>query len=114
MLPRLVGYGQAMRLLLSGEPMAAEEAYRLGLAEFLCDDDKLLEESRAFCAKIAGYSAVAVEAVKAAVRMSMNSPLAAGLIYENEMNVLCLSAGDHREGIEAFREKRKPNFSADG
>jgi enoyl-CoA hydratase/carnithine racemase len=53
---------------------------------------------------------VAVESVKAAVRMSMNASLPAGLVYENEMNTLCFSAGDHMEGIKAFSDKREANF----
>lgn len=110
LLPRLVGYGQAMRLLLSGDPIDAEEAYRLGCVEVLVDDDKLLDEARAFCAKLAGFSPVAVESVKASVRMALNSSLPAGLVYENEMNTLCFSAGDHMEGIQAFSEKREAKF----
>ena len=110
LLPRLIGYGQAMRLLLSGDPIDAEEAYRLGLVEVLVDDDKLLDEARAFCAKLAGFSPVAVESVKAAVRMALCSSLPAGLVYENEMNTLCFSAGDHMEGISAFQDKREAKF----
>jgi len=109
-LPRLVGYGQAMRLILSGEPIGADEAYRIGIAEFLVDDATLLDEARAFCGKLAAYSAVAVESAKATIRMALNAPLSAGLSYENEMNTLCLSAGDHVEGARAFVEKRPPKF----
>ena len=43
--------------------------------------------------------------------MSMEAPLTAGLLYENEMNVLCFSAGDHLEGIRAFAEKRGASFN---
>jgi enoyl-CoA hydratase/carnithine racemase len=106
MLPRLVGYGQAMKLLLSGEPIDAEQALRLGLVEQLVDDDRVLDEARAFCALLAGHSAIALQAVKAAVRMSMAAPLAAGLTYENEVSVLCFADGNHREGIEAFHGRR--------
>jgi enoyl-CoA hydratase len=110
MLPRLVGYGQAMRLLLTGEPVNAEEAYRLGLVEFLVDDSEVEMEAMALCRKIASFSPVAVQSVKASVRMALSSSLDAGLRYENEMNTLCFSAGDHMEGIEAFREGRAAEF----
>lgn len=110
MLPRLVGYGQAMRLLLTGEPVDAEEAYRLGLVEYLVDDAEVEPSARALCGQIAGYSAVASQSVKAAVRMALSSSLDAGLRYENEMNTLCFSAGDHMEGINAFREGRAAEF----
>jgi enoyl-CoA hydratase/carnithine racemase len=110
MLPRLIGYGQAMRLLMTGDPIDAEEAYRLGLAEYLVEDAVVEDTARALCRKLAGYSPVAVESVKASVRMALTSALPAGLRYENEMNTLCFSAGDHMEGIRAFQEKRDAEF----
>jgi enoyl-CoA hydratase len=110
MLPRLVGYGQAMKLLLTGDPIDAAEAHRLGLVEYLVDDDNVADEARALARQFAGYSPVAVESVKASVRMALTATLAAGIRYENEMNTLCFSAGDHMEGIRAFREKREAEF----
>jgi len=110
MLPRLVGYGQAMRMLLTGEHIGAEEAYRLGLVEFLVDDAEVEKTARELCKKIASYSPVAAQSVKAAVRAALSTSLEAGLRYENEMNTLCFSAGDHMEGINAFNEKRAGEF----
>ncbi len=110
MLPRLVGYGQALRLLLSGDPIDAEEAYRLGLVEILVDDAEVDATALALCRKFAGFSPVAVQSVKAAVRMALSSSLEAGLRYENEMNTLCFAAGDHMEGIRAFQERRPADF----
>jgi len=110
MLPRLVGYGQAMRLLLTGEPIGAEEAFRLGLVEYLVDDAEVDSTARALCRKIAAFSPVALQSVKASVRMALSSSLEAGLRYENEMNTLCFSAGDHMEGIKAFNEGRAADF----
>jgi enoyl-CoA hydratase len=110
MLPRLIGYGQAMRLLLTGEPVDANEAHRLGLVDILVDDADVESTAMALCKKIAGYSPVAVESVKAAVRVSLSAPLDAGLRYENEMNTLCFAAGDHMEGIRAFQEGRTAEF----
>jgi enoyl-CoA hydratase/carnithine racemase len=111
MLPRLIGYGQAMRLLLSGDPVEAEEALRLGLVEILVEDGEVETRAREFCAELARHSPVAVESVKASVRAALSTPLAAGLAYENEMNTLCFAAGDHMEGIRAFNEKRPASFS---
>jgi enoyl-CoA hydratase/carnithine racemase len=110
MLPRLVGYGQALRLLLTGEQIDAEEALRLGLVEQVVEDGAEEETARAICRRLAGFSPVAVQAVKAAVRQALEAPLSAGLAYENEMNVLCFAAGDHLEGIRAFAEKRDAAF----
>jgi enoyl-CoA hydratase len=110
MLPRLIGYGQAMRLLVTGDTIDAAEAQRLGLVEILVEDQEVDARARALCRQIAGYSPVAVQAVKASVRMALASSLEAGLRYENEMNTLCFSAGDHLEGIRAFEEKRPAEF----
>lgn len=110
LLPRLIGYGQTMKMLLTGDPIDAAEAHRLGLVEYLVEDADVLETARGLAAKLAGFSPVAVESVKAAVRMALTSTLPAGLKYENEMNTLCFAAGDHMEGIRAFREKREAEF----
>lgn len=110
MLPRLVGYGQAMRLLMTGEPIGAEEAFRLGLVEYLVDDSEVESTARALCRKLAAFSPVALQSVKASVRMALSSSLEAGLRYENDMNTLCFSAGDHMEGIKAFNEGRTAEF----
>ena len=60
---------------------------------------------------LAGLSPVAVQSVKAAVRAAQSMPLDAGLRYENDLNALCFQAGDHMEGINAFREGRAARFS---
>jgi enoyl-CoA hydratase/carnithine racemase len=110
-LPRLVGQGQAMRLLMLGQQIDAAEALRLGLCEEVVPQTELLDRAREVVRRLASFSPVAVQSVKAAVRMSMEASLSAGLVYENEMNVLCFSAGDHLEGIRAFNEKRPAQFA---
>ncbi len=92
MLPRLIGHGVAMRLLLTGEQVDADEALRLRLVEQVVEDQELEDTTMALCRRLAALSPVAVQAVKAAVRQSLEAPLSAGLAYENEMNVLCLAA----------------------
>jgi enoyl-CoA hydratase/carnithine racemase len=111
LLPRLIGYGQAMRLLLTGDTIDVAEAQRLGLVEIVVEDSEVETRARALAAQIAGYSPLATQAVKASVRMALSSALDAGLRYENEMNTLCFSGSDHLEGIKAFYEKRDPRFS---
>ena len=111
LLPRLVGYGQAMRLLLTGEPLDAAQAQALGLVEEVVDAGGAEARARELCARLAGFSPVAVQSVKAAVRAALATPLEAGLRYENELNTLCFAAGDHMEGIKAFQEHRPPSFS---
>lgn len=110
MLPRLIGYGHAMRMLVTGDTIDAAEAQLLGLVEIVVADADVEETARALCRQIAGYSPIAVQAVKASVRMALTASLEAGLRYENEMNTLCFAAGDHLEGIHAFQEKRAAEF----
>ena len=109
--PRLVGYGQAMRMLLLGEPVDAEAALRMGLVEEVVDDNQALPRAHEMAAKIASFSPIATQAVKASVRAAMSMPLEAGLRYENEIHVICMSAKDRLEGIKAFQEGRKATFS---
>ncbi len=99
-----------MRMLMLGDAIDAEEAHRLGLIDILVDDAELDERARAVALRLAGFSPVAVQSVKASVRMALSAPLDAGLRYENEMNTLCFSAGDHIEGINAFRDGRDAAF----
>ncbi|GGJ35914.1 enoyl-CoA hydratase/isomerase family protein [Neoroseomonas lacus] len=111
MLPRMIGVARATRMLMIGDPIEAAEAQALGLFDQLVPQPDLLATARALADKVAGFSPVAVQSVKASIRMAMEAPLTAGLLYENEMNVLCFSAGDHLEGIRAFAEKRGASFN---
>ena len=106
LLPRLVGQARAAKLLMLGDPIPAEEAHRIGLVEEVVPDAMLLPRARELAARLASLSPVAVQSVKAAMRMAMEAPLSAGLTYENEMNVLCFTCGDHLAGIRAFNERR--------
>jgi enoyl-CoA hydratase len=64
----------------------------------------------ALAQKIASFSPIATQAVKAAVRAALSVPLEAGLRYENELHVLCMSDKARLEGIKAFQEKRDAKF----
>ncbi len=110
MLPRLVGYGQAMRILLTGEPIDAQQALAIGLVEEVVEDDAVETRVDSLAATIASYSPVATQAMKAAIRAALSMPLEAGIRYENELHSLCFAARDHREGIQAFQEGRKADF----
>lgn len=101
---------RAVLIAGAGEPVEAEEAHRLGLVDILVEDAEVETRATALCRQLAGYSPVAVQSVKAAVRMALAAPLDAGLRYENEMNALCFAAGDHLEGIKAFQERRPAQF----
>jgi enoyl-CoA hydratase/carnithine racemase len=110
MLPRLVGVGQAMHLLLTGDPIDAATALRIGLVEEVVEDVDVAPRALALAQKIASFSPVATQAVKAAVRAALSMPLETGLRYENELHVLCMSDKARLEGIKAFQEKRNAKF----
>lgn len=110
-LPRLVGLGRAMRLVLSGELIDAEQAERMGLVDLLVEDSELVERTMELAGTIAGYSPVALRLAKDAIRASAEMPLHAGLRYERELFVTAFSSEDRSEGIRAFLEKRTPKFT---
>jgi enoyl-CoA hydratase len=110
MLPRLVGYGQAMRILLTGEPIDAQQALAIGLVEEVVEDADVDTRVDSLAATISSYSPVATQAMKAAVRAALSMPLDAGIRYENELHSLCFAQREHLEGIRAFQEKRQADF----
>lgn len=109
-LPRLVGVGRAMRLILTGELISAEEAERIGLVDEVVDDDSLSARTRELAASIAKHSPVALKLIKEAVRASAEMPMAAGLALERELFITAFSSEDRTEGVNAFLEKRAPDF----
>lgn len=110
-LPRLVGTGAALRLVLTGEIVDAAEAYRIGLVEWLVPDAELRDRTLALATELAERSPVALRAAKAAVRAAWEMPLSAGLAHEVELFLACFASSDGQEGIRAFVEKRTPRFS---
>lgn len=109
-LPRLVGMGRAMRLILTGELIGAEEAERIGLVDEVVDDEALRGRTRELAASIARHSPVALKLIKEAVRASAEMPMAAGLALERELFITAFSSEDRTEGVNAFLEKRTPEF----
>jgi enoyl-CoA hydratase len=110
-LPRLVGLGQAYKLLYTGETIDAAEALRVGLIEEVVAPDSLLDRSRALAATIATRSPVALRLIKEAVKASVRMPLDQGLRLETALFGLAFSTEDKAEGVSAFLEKRKAHFS---
>jgi enoyl-CoA hydratase len=108
LLPRLVGYGQAMYLQLTGEPIGAERALQIGLVEEVVAVGAARSRAREICEGLARLKPAAVESVKAAVRAALSMPLEAGVRYENELTTLCFAEGQHLEAINAFRQSRTP------
>lgn len=110
-LPRLVGKGRALEIMLTGTPIKADEAYRIGLVNRVVPQPELLDVTRSILAAIIGNGPVAVGlAIESATRgLEMSTDDALAL----EANLFGLVAGtaDMREGTAAFLEKRKPSFA---
>ncbi len=110
-LPRLIGRGRALQLLLSGEPVSAAEAYRLGLVNAVVPQAELLDYSRAWLLKVLANGPLALGMVLDSVDIGLDSGLEAGLRFEASAFGVSAATDDRREGTRAFLEKRKPTFA---
>lgn len=109
-LARLVGPGQAMRMTLSGDAIDAEEAWRIGLVEFLVEDGRHLEKALEVAQRMCRWSPVALRLAKQSVRAAQETPLQAGLELEKELFLAAFGSEDGQEGVRAFVEKREPRY----
>ena len=109
-LPRLVGLGQAMRLILTGDMIGAAEAKEIGLVEMVVPHDELRARTMELAQKIASMSPLTVKVAKEALRASDRLSIEEGLLYERDLFCLCFSTADMKEGVSAFLEKRPPRF----
>ena len=110
-LTRAIGKAKAMDLILTGRNMDAEEAERAGLVSRVVPADKLLDEANAVAKTIAGMSLSASRMAKEAVNRAFESTLAEGLLYERRLFHSAFATDDQTEGMNAFTEKRPPNFT---
>ena len=110
-LPRVVGMGAALRLILTGDPVDAAEALRIGLVEEITEPADCLPRAIAIAERISHNSPVAVAAARRATRAALGLPLSAGLALERATFLACFAAADRTEGIAAFLEKRPPRFA---
>jgi enoyl-CoA hydratase len=109
-LPRLVGRGRAMEMLLTGAPVGADEAQRIGLVHRVVPAADLMTEARKLAAQLAANAPVAMRYIINAVHKGAEMPFAEACQYEATLFGLVASTDDMREGTAAFLEKRKPVF----
>ena len=110
-LPRLVGMGNAMRLILTGDMVGADEAKDMGLVDQVVPAEELRETTLALAKKIASMSPLTVRVGKEALRASERLTIEEGIVYERDLFCLCFSTEDKAEGVSAFLEKRKAQWS---
>jgi enoyl-CoA hydratase len=109
-LPRLIGKGRALQIILSGEMISAQEAFRIGLVNEVVPAAELTTRAEAILKRIFSNAPVAVKYSLEAVNKGMETSQAEGLSLEASLFGLCAGTEDKKEGTSAFLEKRKPQF----
>ncbi len=109
-LSRLINSGRAAELILSGDIVSAEEAYRIGLVNKIFSAEELLERSFELADKISSFGQIAVRKALECIKMTGQLSLAEGLKFEAQEFAECCDTQDFIEGTSAFLQKRKPNF----
>jgi enoyl-CoA hydratase len=110
-LTKAVGKAKAMELILTGRFMSAEEARFYGLVNKVVPVEMYLEEAVTLAKEIASMSPVAVQLAKEAINRSFETHLDEGLAFERKNFYLTFASADQKEGMQAFIEKRKPDFT---
>jgi enoyl-CoA hydratase/carnithine racemase len=109
-MPRLVGKGRALKLILSGDIIDAAEAFRIGLVDELVPDAHLIERAETVLKKIVANAPLSVKYALEAVNKGLETSIAEGLLIEASLFAVCASTDDKKEGTSAFLEKRTPKF----
>jgi enoyl-CoA hydratase/carnithine racemase len=109
-LPRLVGKGRALQLILSGEMIGTQEAYRIGLVNEIVPAADLVTRAEAILKKIASNAPIAVKFALEAANKGLETSQGEGLLLEASYFGLCAATEDKKEGTSAFLEKRTPQF----
>jgi len=110
-LPRLVGKGRALQLILSGEMISAQEAYRIGLVNEIVPAADLIPHAEEILNKIASNAPIAVKLALNAANKGQETSQSEGLLLEASYFGLCAATEDKMEGTSAFLEKRAPQFN---
>lgn len=109
-LPRRVGITKAKELLYTGDPISAEEAYRIGLINMVVPADSLMNEAKELARRLASRPPLAIKMLKSCVNVGMQVDLSSALDYESRILKILRDSEDRVEGMRAFMEKRKPVF----
>jgi enoyl-CoA hydratase/carnithine racemase len=109
-LPRLIRRSRALQMMVTGEPVGADEALELGIVDRVFPEDKLEDEALAYAAKLATGATLAQGYIKLSVNMGLEASLSEGLAIERAHQNQLFSSEDVAEGLKAFLEKRPPQY----
>jgi enoyl-CoA hydratase/carnithine racemase len=109
-LPRIVGVGKASEMLLLGDPIDSEEAHRVGLVHRLVSPPQVMAESEKLARSIVAKAPIAMKYAKEAMHKGLDFTLEQGLRLECDLYMILHTTADRHEGIEAFQQKRTPQF----
>jgi enoyl-CoA hydratase len=110
-LTRAIGKSKAMRMILTGEPITARDAFDAGLVAQLATDELTVEDALSLAAKIAEKSPLALRLAKESVNAAFEMSLTDALAHERRLFYLLFASEDQKEGMSAFLEKRTPDFT---
>ena len=109
-LTKLVGPGQAKRIIMGNEEIKAEEALRIGLVEIVVEAKDLEGRAMNLAKKMSEMPPIGMRWAKKGINLANESSVKAGLLFEQAQSICCFMTEDLREGLQAFLEKRKPGF----
>ena len=107
---RLIGKHKAMKLVLTGDMISADEAEQMGLVSEVVEDEATIDRAIAIAKQIAGYSPIAVAQIKEVANLGIDMPLDAALALERKAFQILFDTEDQKEGAKAFLEKRDANY----
>jgi E-phenylitaconyl-CoA hydratase len=112
-LPRLISLSAAMEMIIMGKRIDAQEALKLGLVHEVVAPEELMNAAMARAEKICEGSPIAIQGVKQAILRGLNMPLEEALLLEPKIGSIVTASKDYQEGMSAFLEKRKPNYTGE-
>lgn len=112
-LPQLIGFQRASALMMTGDKVGANEALAMGMIYKTFEDVTFLKEAKAFALKMAQMPTKGLGLTKRALNQSLTNNLTSQLALEDELQTIAGNTHDYKEGVQAFLEKRKPNFKGE-